>query len=126
MADEKAEYREGDDPDPTMTALPPTVSGEEKAEAAPKGKPADKVSTAVLIVRLPNGRVEAATRIPGIEVDHEASLLDIRDMCSALHEDVTTSIMAQSVAGMVTHSMAKAVQAAQVRQMQSQIQGKRR
>lgn len=92
-------------------------------EAAPEAKSAAKrVQTAFLVLRYEDGHVEAAVKV-GVEMMKEASLRDIRDTCTSLAADVTTTMQANAAAQTMTRLMAQAQAAARDSALRAQILG---
>ena len=84
------------------------------SEKTLSGKGAPIPDTAFLVIRHLDGRIEAATSLPGLDTVRQADLRDIRDIAHALYEDVSTTIK-----GKVTAREAQAV--FQKSMMQGQI-----
>lgn len=139
-----SEYREGNEPEAQSLPLsepfeepevPPTeaprveeqpvleaVPTPEATQDQPTGK---RVMTAFLVVLLEDGRVEAGVNLPGVQMQRAPQLHDIRNMCSALYDDIVIEMSARasgSVAGeLLGQSVRQATERMQTEKLRQQI-----
>jgi hypothetical protein len=145
MSDKEKTYREGCDesvpkneetekpaleavPEPTAEVsetpveeevLPARDADSEEAEVSTKDVP----ETAFLVMRFSDGRVEAATTLPGLAVKRQADLRDIRDIAHSLFVDADTTITSKATATEVVAAQKQAIIKQQVASMMAGNKG---
>ena len=128
------EYREGCDMEKeesvTEMEAPVAVEDEEPVAQmeAPNVKPEVEGSdpenvpvTAFMVIQYKDGRVEAASKLEEFEMDRQANLPTIRDLCHTLYSNIQATIIARASAENAMLGIQRGMAQQQIQQMQQQI-----
>ena len=132
---EEKPYREGDDPIETIEQtdnvkpMPVEESVEEskvvEIPSPEKEQPVEKdksaTVTAVLLALFEDGRMEASTKLPGIPMQRQADLRDIRIMCRSMYDDVSMTLNGQATAHETANAMRRMAAQAHMDQVKASI-----
>jgi hypothetical protein len=99
------------------------VSGPEDADTAkiPPGAAEDVPSTAFIVMMYPNGRLEIATSIPNLKMDHPPTFREIRDISHSLYDDMVATLNSKALAREVLGALTQAAVGQQRNQQRIQV-----